>query len=55
MGDLKVAKGKVIMEMQAFKNSCVNFIELYSTRSISFTDMRMELTRVEAWRETLRE
>ena len=55
MGNLEVAKGKVITEMQAFKNSCINLIKLSSAGSISFSDVRIELTRVETQCKMLRE
>ena len=55
LGDLEAAKGKVITEMQAFKNSYISLIKLSSTGSIGFSDVRMEPTRIEAWHKTLKE
>ena len=42
------AKDKVIAGMQAFKNSCEVLTKLGSDKSISFTDMRVELAKLEA-------
>ena len=44
----EAAKGKVMRGMQAFESSCDILTQLSSEKSISFTDMRKEIARIEA-------
>ena len=48
------AKGKVIVRMQAFKESCEVLIKLSLKKNVSFTDMRAELVMIEDMFERLR-
>ena len=48
-----MAKGKAIAGMQAFKGSFKVLVKLSSDKSISFTDMRTELGKIEAQYEKL--
>ena len=45
---LEVAKSRVIAGMQAFKGSCKVLTKMSSDKSISFTDMRTKLWKIEA-------
>ena len=48
VGGFEAAKSKTIARMRAFKRSCKVLIKLSTEKSISFTDMRAELGKVEA-------
>ena len=53
--DVKMAKRKAIIGIQAFRNYCTTLIRLCSAGNISFTDMRAELVKVGVQYEKLRE